>query len=78
MEFDTTTKPTGTQNALVNKKLKYEKQMKIQAKKDQMLKSLPVLEKDAQEILAEETLALMPRDLVDKLHEVFELCREKG
>ena len=31
LEFDTTTKPTGTQNALVNKKLKYEKQMKIKA-----------------------------------------------
>lgn len=28
-DFDTTTKPTGTQNALVNKKLKYEKKMKI-------------------------------------------------
>jgi hypothetical protein len=34
MEFDTTTKPTGTQNALVNKKLKYEKMVKARAEKD--------------------------------------------
>jgi hypothetical protein len=34
LDFDTTTKPTGTLNALVNKKLKFEKQAKAQAKKD--------------------------------------------
>jgi hypothetical protein len=31
MEFDTTTKPSGTQNALVNKKLKHEKKEKARA-----------------------------------------------
>jgi hypothetical protein len=78
LEFDTTTKPTGTQNALVNKKLKYEKQVKAQAKKDQMLKSLPVLEKDAQEILEEEVTAIMAKDLLNKLKEVFDSCKERG
>ena len=46
-DFDTTTKPQGTQNAKVNQKLKWEKEEKIREKESQLLKSLPTLEKDA-------------------------------
>ena len=74
MDFDTTTKPDGTLNAAVNKKLKYEELMIAQAKKDQMLKSIPVLERDAEEILADETTVIISRSLLDKLHEVYDSC----
>ena len=43
-----------------------------------MLKSLPVLEKDAQDILAEEFTAVMPKDLLNKLKDVFDSCKERG
>ena len=78
MDFDTTTKPDGTLNAAVNKKLKYEELMIAQAKKDQMLKSIPVLERDAEEILADETTVIISRSLLDKLHEVYDSCQERG
>jgi hypothetical protein len=43
-----------------------------------MLKSLPVLEKDAQDILAEEVTVVMAKDLLNKLKEVFDSCKERG
>ena len=43
-----------------------------------MLKSLPVLEKDAQDILAEEVTVVVAKDLLNKLKEVFESCKERG
>lgn len=51
MNFDTTTKPTGSINQKVIKKLKFEKETKKKQKDDQLLKSLPTLEKEAIEIL---------------------------
>lgn len=48
--------------------------MIAQAKKDQMLKSIPVLERDAEEILADETTVIISRSLLDKLHEVYDSC----
>lgn len=43
-----------------------------------MLKSLPVLEKDAQDILADEVTVVMAKDLLNKLKEVFDSCKERG
>ena len=42
-----------------------------------MLKSLPTLEKDAIEILHDEVTVIMGKDMLDKLHEVFDSCKEK-
>jgi hypothetical protein len=43
-----------------------------------MLKSLPVLERDAQDILAEAVTVVLPKALLNKLKEVFESCKERG
>ena len=51
MDFDTTTKPIGTQNAKVNEKIKYVEKEKKRMEDEAILKSLPTLEKDAGEIL---------------------------
>lgn len=42
------------------------------------MKSLPVLEKDAQEIRADEVTVVIARHLLDKLKEVFNSCKERG
>ena len=52
--------------------------MKIKKKQDQMLKSLPTLEKDAEEILHEEVMVIMGKDILNKLKEVFDSCKERG
>jgi hypothetical protein len=52
--------------------------MKVLAKKDQVLKSLPVLEKDAEALLVEDVTVVMAKDLLDKLEEVFVSCKERG
>ena len=51
IDFDVTTKPEGTLNARVNQKLKFIQDEKKRAAEDQILKSLPSLEKDAEELL---------------------------
>ena len=51
MDFDTTTKPEGTQNAKVNEKLQFIEKEKKRYEDESVLKSLPTLEKDAAEIL---------------------------
>jgi|TARA_B110000285_G_C15136605_1_gene627392 hypothetical protein len=77
-DFDTTTKPEGTQNAKVNQKLQWEKEEKIREKESQLLKSLPTLEKDAQEVLQQEQIVIIGKEMLDKLNEVFESCKERG
>jgi hypothetical protein len=48
------------------------------AKEDQMLKSLPTLEKDAIEILMDEVQVVMGKDILNKLKDVFDSCKERG
>ena len=55
IDFDTTTKPEGTLNAKVNKKQKYLTEEKVRKQNEAMLKSLSVLEKDAENLLQTET-----------------------
>jgi len=43
-----------------------------------MLKSLNTLEKDAEEILHEEVMVIMGKDILNKLKEVFDSCKERG
>lgn len=78
MDFDTTTKPEGTLNAKVNEKQKHIEREKRKATEDQMLKSLPTLEKDAIEILLDEVQVVMGKDILNKLKEVFDSCKERG
>ena len=77
MSFDTTTKPSGSINQKVVKKLKYEKEVKKKQKEDQLLKSLPTLEKEAIEILHDEVTVIMGKEMLNKLKEVFDSCIEK-
>lgn len=77
MNFDTTTKPTGSINQKVIKKLKFEKETKKKQKEDQLLKSLPTLEKEAIEILQDEVTVIMGKYMLDKLKEVYEANKEK-
>lgn len=62
----------------VNQKLEWEKEEKIRQQQDQMLKSLPTLEKDAQEVLQQEQIVIIGKEMLDKLNEVFESCKERG
>lgn len=75
-EFDTTTKPQGTQNVKVQQKLNYEKEMKIQAELNKK-KSLKVLESDAEQTLHDEVTVIMGKDMLNKLKEVFDSCKER-
>jgi hypothetical protein len=77
MDFDTTTKPTGTINQIVIEKLKFEKEAQKQKQQDQLLKSLPTLEKEAIEIVGEEVRVIISKDMVNKLKDVFDSCKEK-
>ena len=43
-----------------------------------MLKSLPTLEKDAIEILMDEVQVVMGKDILNKLKDVFDSCKERG
>ena len=78
MDFDTTTKPQGTQNAKVNEKIKFVEREKKRMEDEAILKSLPTLEKDAAEILQQEVIVTMGKDMLNKLKEVFDSCKERG
>jgi hypothetical protein len=78
IDFDVTTKPEGTLNARVNQKLKFIEDEKKRAAEDQILKSLPSLEKDAEELLQQEVIVIMGKDMLNKLKEVFDSCKERG
>ena len=78
MDFDTTTKPEGTKNVKVNEKLQYEVEQAIIKKESQLLKSLPTLEKDAEQVLHEEVVVIMGKEMLNKLKEVFDSCKERG
>ena len=78
LDFDTTTKPQGTLNAKVNNKLKFEEHQKKLAAEAASSKTLPVLEKDAFEILQSEVVVIMGKDMLNKLKEVFDSCKERG
>lgn len=78
LDFDTTTKPEGTLNAKVNAKIEFEKKEKKRKEQDQMLKSLPTLEKEAEQILKDEVLVIMGKEMLNKLKEVFDNCKERG
>jgi predicted transcriptional regulator len=78
MEFETITKPEGTQNAKVNQKNQWLEEMKKKMKEDQNLKSLPTLEKDAEEILHQEVLVILGKEMLNKLKDIFDKCKERG
>ena len=78
MDFDTTTKPEGTKNVKVNEKLQYEVEQAVIKKESQLLKSLPTLEKDAEQVLHEEVVVIMGKEMLNKLKEVFDSCKERG
>lgn len=65
-------------NARVNKKLKFLEDEKKRAAQDQMLKSLTTLEKEAEEVLQQEVIVIMGKDMLNKLKEVFDSCKERG
>lgn len=71
LNFDTTTKPEGTKNAKVNQKNKYVAKLNKQKKAEALLKSLPTLEKDALEVCQQEVVAIMTKEMHDKLLTVF-------
>lgn len=78
MDFDTTTKPEGTLNTKVNKKLQWLAEEKKKQKMQQVGKSLSHLEKDAQELLSQEVVVVMGPEFQAKLKEVFDSCKERG
>ena len=78
MDFDTTTKPEGTMNVKVNEKLQWEVEQKKAEKESQLLKSLATLEKDAEQVLHEEVVVIMGKEMLNKLKEVFDSCKERG
>ncbi len=39
---------------------------------------MPSLEKDAEEVLKEEVIVILGNEMLNKLKEVFEKCKEKG
>lgn len=59
MDFDTTTKPEGTLNTKVNKKLKYIENEKKKRQFSNKAKSLNTLEKNAEEFLSQEVIVIM-------------------
>ena len=78
LDFDTTTKPQGTKNEKVNNKLKFEEKAKKLLAEESLTKSLPTLEKDALEILQQEVVVTLGKDLLNKLKEVFDQSKERG
>jgi hypothetical protein len=78
LEFDTQTKPEGTQNAKVNNKLRFEAREAKRIEEEQAHKSLPLMEKEAIEILHEEVVVVMGKDMINKLKEVFDSSKERG
>lgn len=77
LDFDTQTKPQGTQNAKVQNKIKFEEKEKKRIRDEALLKSLGTLEKDASEVLNQEVVVILPKEIIDKLKEVFDNCKEK-
>jgi hypothetical protein len=71
LEFDTTTKPEGTLNVKVNQKLKFLENEKKKKMLESKKKTLPLLEKDAEEILKEEIVVNLGNDMLNRLKEVF-------
>lgn len=57
--------------------MKYEKEQKKKKKDDQLLKSLPTLEKEAIDILHDEVTVIMGKEMLNKLKELFDSCKEK-
>ena len=43
-----------------------------------MFKSLNTLEKDAEQILHEEVVVIMGKEMLDRVREVFDSCKERG
>ena len=65
-------------NQSVLSKLKWMEQQKIKEKQENVVKSLGVLEKDAEEVLIEDVTVIMGKDMLNKLKEVFDSCKERG
>ena len=65
-------------NQSVLSKLKWMEQQKTKEKQENIVKSLGVLEKDAEEVLIEDVTVIMGKDMLNKLKEVFDSCKERG
>lgn len=79
LDFDTQTKPEGTQNAKVQNKIRFEEREKKKIEKERAFskKSLKSLEKEAQEILDQKNLVIINKDLLNRLRDVFDQVKEK-
>lgn len=62
----------------MNNKLKFEAKEKKRIEEENNGKSLPILEKDAIEVLHEEVIVIMGKDMLNKLKEVFDSSKERG
>ena len=77
MDFDTITKPEGTLNAKVNER---KKQLELERLRKEHLfkkKSLPQMEKDAEEVLREEVVVHLGEEMLKRLSNIFEMIRER-
>ena len=77
MDFDTTTKPEGTFNAKVNERERWLERERLRKELLNQKKTLPTLEKDAEEVLAEEVVVHLGQEMYTKLREVFDLVRAR-
>jgi hypothetical protein len=66
-------------NAKVNNKLKFEaRELKRREEEMARNKPLPQMEKEAFEILHDEVVVTMGKDMINKLKEVFDSSKERG
>lgn len=77
MEFDTITKPQGTFNAKVNERSRWLERERLRKELLLKKKTLPQMEKDAEEVLAEEVVVFLGQEMMDKLRMVFDKVRER-
>lgn len=77
MEFDTTTKPEGTLNAKVNEKQRWLERERLRKEYLFKKKSLPQMERDAEEVLREEIVVHLGEEMYEKLREVFDEIRQR-
>lgn len=77
MDFDTTTKPEGTLNAKVNQKRRWLERERLRKELINKKKSLPQMEKDAEQVLQEEVVIHLGEEMLKKLRDVFDLIRQR-
>ena len=77
MDFDTTTKPEGTLNAKVNEKQKWLERERLRKEYLFKSKTLPQMERDAEEVLKEEVVVFIGQEMYNKFKQFFEDLRKR-